>query len=149
MGFPFVVTVLILSSLYEVSIADNCTYFNDTNCSSCTEKGDNCYWCPNTKECLDWNWGHLPNCKGHRYFYGQCDLNGVGIIILFTVGVFLLLIGVVFCCICCCCCCKRRRRRKEYNLLTPGDTHERQRRFQARRDEIRHKYGLDNNDATV
>ena len=141
----YVLIVVLGGSLYEVKAAQSCNELNNTNCTSCIEEGDRCYWCPATGECSEWDWPDYPSCKGNRYFYGQCNLNGVGIIIVFSVGVFLLLVAIASCCICCCCCYTRHRRRR----VTTDDMHERQRLFQARRDEIRHKYGLDTNDSTV
>ena len=144
------ITVVLTGSLYEAKAVQPCGELNGTNCSSCIEKGNDegndCYWCPATGQCLEWNWAKYPGCSGDRYFYGQCNLNGVGIIILFSVGIFLLVVVIVSCCICCCCCYIRRRRRMRMYIVT---TDERQRLFQARRDEIRHKYGLDTNDSTV
>ena len=146
-----IIVVALIVSLCEVKAARPCYELNATNCSSCIEKGDHCYWCPATRECVEWSWADYPDCKDNRYFYGQCNLNGVGIIILFSVGVFLLLAAIVSCCVCCCCCYMRYRRRRHYRpvTITTDDMHERQRLFQARRDEIRHKYGLDTNDSSV
>lgn len=146
------IAVLVIS-VYEVK-AEKCTDLNGTNCTSCTERGDKCYWCPDTDECLKWKWGKYPKCKGNRsrYFYGQCDLNGVGFVIVFSVALFLLLVIIVSCCVCCCCYCMKRRKRRGYHVV-PAESSERtamrHRQFQARRNEIRHKYGLDTNDSTV
>lgn len=153
--YAFVVTLIIVAlscSLYEVKAAQQCNELDGMDCASCIDKGDDCYWCRATRKCLSWNWADYPDCKGNTYFYGQCNLNGVGIIIVFSVGVFLLLAAIVSCCVCCCCCYRRHRRRRYYRpvtITTADDMHERQRLFQARRDEIRHKYGLDTNDSTV
>ena len=134
-----IIVVTLIGSLYEVKAAQSCNASNIT-CSSCIEKGNHCYWCPTARRCFEWNWADHPHCKGNgRYFYGQCNLNGVGIIILFSVGVFLLLAAIVSCCVCCGCCYMRHRRRRYYRpvTITTDDMHERQRLFQARRDEIR------------
>lgn len=170
MNFSTIIVLLIISLLTFCTCGVNtskCADFSrnndsNSNCSLCTKEGDNCYWCPSTGQCLEWDWGSRPQCSGNKYFYGQCQLNGVAIIIMFSVGLFLLLVILVCCCVTCFCCCMkyRRRRRREYSLLTEGSERrnvERQRQFQARRDEIRHKYGLDardnnnnnNDDSTV
>ena len=148
----FMLIVALGGSSYEVKAAQSCHELNGTDCSSCIHKADHCYWCPNATsgDCLKWDWADYPSCKGNRYFYGQCNLNGVGIIIIFSVGVFLLLVAIASCCICCGCCYMRHRRRRVVRPVTiiTDDMHERQRLFQAR-DEIRHKYGVDTNDSTV
>ena len=132
------IVVALIGSLYEVKAAQPCNASN-TTCSSCIEKGSHCYWCPTTRDCFEWNWAEHPHCKNNRYFYGQCNLNGVGIIIIFSVGVFLLLAAIVSCFVCCGCCYMRHRRRRYYRpvTITTDDMHERQRLFQARTDEIR------------
>lgn len=147
-----VLTVIIVISLSGVTRADECSNLSDTSCTKCVSNGNNCYWCPDSSQCLKWNWRKYPECKGNGYFYGQCNLNGVGIIILFSFGLFLLLVAIVIACTCCWCCYMRHRRRREYVPLVYTERNsmqERQRQFQARRDEIRHKYGLDTNDSTV
>ena len=152
----FVVTILVaILVVRSVNGAElSCSNFTNTKCAECV-KIDDCYWCMHSQECSKWKWGDYPNCKGNEYFIGQCELNGVGIIIVFSFGVFLILVVVTACCICCCCLYIRRRRRREYVVLNTyerngrRDMQERQRQFQARRDEIRHKYGLDTDDSTV
>lgn len=154
----FTITIAVLGSLvvsvHEVKAARPCFNFNGTNCASCTEKGDNCYWCPDTDECLEWNWGNYPSCKGNGYFYGQCDLNGVDFIIIFSVALFLLLVIIVICCVCCCCCYVKCRRRSEYVELTHYERNDmRHRRVQARQDarrnEIPRNYGPHTDDGNV
>ena len=146
------VLVILAGCNYDVA-AQACIDLNHTNCTTCIEKGDDCYWCPATAQCLKWDWARYPDCKRSEYFYGQCGLSGVGIAIIFWIGVFLLIVAIVACCVCCCCCCiwRRRRRRGRYEPITrvTNDQQDQQRLFQARRDEIRHKYGLDTNDSTV
>ena len=162
MGAFVVTTTLIavwLISVYNLNAEAYCSNYSGTNCSTCINKGDDCYWCPATVECLEWNWGSL-KCKGNGYFYGQCDMNGVGFIIVFSFAIFLLLFILICCCICCCCCYLKRRKRREYvQLTTPliirnernGRSDMRHRQFHARPDEIRRKYGLEANanDSTV
>ena len=140
---------LVALNLFLVAAKD-CTLYNGTDCSNCTEKED-CYWCESSKECADWKWGDIPNCKGQNYYFRQCDVNGLSFILIFSLALLLILVTIVCCCVCCCYCYIRRKRRREYTLLESrrASFQERQRQFQARRDEIRHKYGLDNSDATV
>ena len=150
------VLVILAEYSYEVA-AQACIDLDHTNCTTCIKKGDDCYWCPATAQCLKWDWARYPDCKGSEYFYGQCGLSGVGIIVLFSIGVFLLIVAIVACCVCCCCCSSccciiwRRRRRGSYEPIrrVREDPQDQQRLFQARREEIRHKYGLDTNDSTV
>ena len=146
----FMLVVVLAGSSYEVKAAQSCNELKDTNCSSCINKGDHCYWCPTSGECSEWDWPDYPSCKGNGYFYGQCNLSGVGIIVIFSIGVFLL-VAIASCCICCCCCYMRHRRRRVVRpvRIITDDMRERQRLFQ-RRNEIRHRYdGLDTNDSTV
>ena len=150
-----IVTVVLLVSVYEVK-GESCGEFLNTNCSWCVDKGNDCYWCPDTGLCAEWDISKTPNCKRSKYFYKQCNLNGAGFIVVFSIALFLLVVAIVSCCICGCCCYFRRRRRTRYVTLTNIEqsrrnerTDMRHRQFQARRDEIRHKYGLDTNDSTV
>ena len=147
-----IVTLVLVVSVYKAS-AELCEDFNITNCSSCIEEGRDCYWCPDTNTCGEWDWSRFPDCKGNSYFYKQCSLNGVGFIIVFSFALFLLLAAVLICCIFCCCYYMRRRRRSQYVSLPNIEqnrrnerTDMRYRQFQARRDEIRHNY---TNDSTV
>lgn len=151
------VVILAISLFHVTSAGENCSTHTES-CSSCINNGDNCYWCPDTSECLEWNWNTYPHCTGSKYFYGQCNFNGVSIIVVFSVVLFLLLVTMVVCCVCCCRCCKKGCRKKEpYVLLVPSDQNrprrnnggERQRLFQARRVEIRQNYGVITNDPSL
>lgn len=170
MGCFFATLILLIVSLYEVrsTSSTRCSDLSNTKCSQCV-KVDHCYWCPPdgssySGRCSHWDWGDYPNCKGNRYYYGQCNLNGVSIIIFMSLGVFLLLVVLVCCFVCCCYYFvkyqRRRRGRRNYTIITEtqgsdvpvNDMYERQRLFQAeRKDEVRHKYGLDTatNDSIV
>ena len=154
--FAVTIVTLVLVGSVHVAKAGSCEDSNSTNCSSCVEQGRNCYWCPDTATCGEWDWSNSPDCKGNTYFYRQCSLNGVGFIIVFSFAIFLLLLVIVSCCIFCCCYYMRRRRRSQYVSLTniePNRNYERtdmrHRQFHARRDEVRYKYGIDTNDSTV
>ena len=149
MNFLWMVAWLLVLNLFLVA-AEDCTLYSDTDCSNCTKK-DDCYWCESSKECTDWKWGDIPECKDQNYYFRQCNVNGFSFILIFSLALLLILFTLVCCCVCCCCYCIRRRRRREYSLLESrrASFQERQRQFQARRDEIRHKYGLDSSDATV
>ena len=149
-----IVTLVLVISVYKVKAG--CDDFKNTNCSSCVKKGGDCYWCPDTGKCGQWDTTKTPDCKGSEYFYKQCNLNGAAFIVLLSFGLLLLLGVIVSCCIFCCCCYMKRRRRRQYVSLvnieqnrTNERTDIRNRQLQARRDEIRHKYGLDTNDSTV
>ena len=144
-----IVTLLLVVSVYRVK-AGSCDDFKHTNCSSCVKKGGDCYWCPDTGECGQWDLNKTPDCKRSKYFYKQCNLNGAAFIVLFSSAAFILLLVVILsCCIFCCCCLRRRRRRQYVSLAIIERTDMRNRPLRARRDEIRHKYGLDTNDSTV
>ena len=148
--------IILAGCYYEVNVAatsQGCHEYSNTNCSRCVEKGreghgdgGHCYWCPSSGECAKWDWADFPSCEGSKYYYRQCDVNGVGFIIIFSVGVFLILVAIVLCCVCCCCCVMRRRRRRDrYERIrhVTEDPRDRQRYCQARRNEIRQQYGLD------
>ena len=140
--------VILAGYYYEVATLE-CNRLSNTSCSTCVEKGeDHCYWCPDTGGCAKWDWGDLPSCKGSKYYYGQCNLNGAGFIGIVSVGVFLILVLIVVFFVCCCCCCLgccrcRRSRRSNYERIrhVTEDPRDRQRYCHARRDEIRFQYG--------
>ena len=147
--------IILAGCYYEVAAtSQKCNVYSNTNCSSCVQKsrdGGHCYWCPSSGnkttsgKCAKWDWADLPSCEGSKYYYRQCDVNGVAFIIIFSVGVFLILVAIVLCCVCCCCCVMRRRRRDRYERIrhVTEDPRDRQRYCQARRNEIRQQYGLD------
>ena len=155
----FVVTTLtlivLLFGVYKVK-ADECGRSNATNCFSCVEKGVNCYWCPDSGTCAEWDWINLPDCK-QKYFYKQCDVNGLGFIVAFSIALFLLVVVIVSCCICCCCYCKRRGRRREYESMSHGERDGRNDRndtvqhahVHVRRIEIRRNYGATTDTSTA
>lgn len=149
----FVITTLtsivLLCGVHKVK-AESCGHFNHTNCSSCVElKDENCYWCGESGECAKWDWSNYPatGCK-QRYYYKQCDVNGLEFIVTFSVVLFLLVAAIIVCCICCCCCCccKRRGRKGRYELVPRGEQDDRNDTVQrahvhVRRIEIRRNYG--------
>jgi len=141
---------LVVLNLFLATADEDCALYSNTHCVNCTKKQD-CYWCASSKECSDWKWGDFPQCKGQNYYFRQCDVNGLSFLLILSLALLLILITVVCCCVCCCYCYVKRRRQREYSLIENrrASFQERQRLFQARRDEIRHKYGLDGSDATV
>ena len=131
----------------------NNTCFNsNATCESCTKGKKDCYWCEASKECLEWH--HEAHCKGHNYYYGQCQINGAGIIAI-TVVVIVVIVGLcACCCVCCCCYCMSRMRKRNYEILQENhertnrsihSTHnERKAERAARREEIARKYQIGN-----
>ena len=132
--------VILAGYYYEVATLE-CNRLSNTSCTICVEKGeDHCYWCHDTGECAKWDWGDLPSCKGSKYYYGQCNLNGAGFISIVSVGVFLILVLIVVFFVCCYCYIKRRSNYERIRHVTE-DPRDRQRYCHARRDEIRFQYG--------
>ena len=158
-----VVTIITVALVLSVCKGDD-TCRNSTSCPSCVEKGKDCYWCPQTGKCTAWDWSNYPDCKGHKYYYKQCDLTGLDLIMVFSVALFLLVVAIVSCCICiccCCCCCKGRDRRRGYELVPRteresedgrnerNDTVQHARVHVTRRIEIHRNYGATTNDSTA
>ena len=127
---------LVTLNLFLVA-AEDCSPYTNTDCSLCTEN-DECYWCESSNECKYWGYGDLPHikCKGQNYYFRQCNVNGLGFILIFSLALLLILFAIVCCCCvcaCCCYCCIRRRRRREYTLLeSPRDSQEQEIRPQIR-----------------
>jgi len=108
---------LVTLNLFLVA-AEDCSPYTNTDCSLCTEN-DECYWCESSNECKYWGYGDLPHikCKGQNYYFRQCNVNGLGFILIFSLALLLILFAIVCCCVCCCYCYIRRKRRREYTLL--------------------------------
>ena len=147
--------VLILCVTFISGVLSESSTCSDRNnsCTDCTDGKKDCYWCEPTKECLEWPGSKDSNdlhCKGYRYYYNQCRLNGVGILVITVVSVILVIGLCVCCCVCCCCYCMSQRRKRKYQALQ--DTHEytnrtigsqnneRKAESAARREEIVRKY---------
>ena len=148
------ITVILCVTFISGVLSENSTCSSrNSSCTDCTDGKKDCYWCDASKECLKWPGSLHSNdihCKGYRYYYNQCRLNGVGIIAITVVSVVLLMGLCLCCCICCCCYCMSQRRKRSYEALR--ETHEytnrniasqnseRKAERAARREEIVRKY---------
>ena len=149
---------------------DFCSHFNGTQCEACVNARQRdpsgtdttCFYCASDKTCRpftkDTVFG-LP-CPDYEYNVGTCTLTAKAIAIL--IGVFIVLFvimaigGVCCCCICCCIFCARRRKRmrvieetvhlEEKDSIRQASADRRQERNVRYYDEIRHKYGLSQDD---
>jgi len=149
-GFAFVFFIYLTS---PVSAAVSCSSFN-TSCDACTSNS-HCYYCKENGHCYNYpGWTKvLPRkCPHKDWYYGQCKLSGYVLIILVPSLVVAFLIFLC-CCIYCCCCrrytkwrqkrhdkeeVKLKRKRDEMTALHSQRKSERE----AKRDEIRKKYGI-------
>ena len=149
---------------------DFCSQFNGTQCDACVNASQRdpsgtdtaCFYCAADQTCQPFTTNTvfgLP-CPNYEYNVGTCTLTAKAIAIL--IGVFIVLFvimaigGVCCCCICCCIFCARRRKRmrvieetvhlEEKDSIRQASADRRQERNVRYYDEIRHKYGLSQDD---
>lgn len=146
----------IRTSPVQLSANEKCLMLN-TSCDACIQgtEGVSCYWCGS--ECRELAFSGITSgdCDLNDIKVGQCQLNGLAIIILSCGAVLVVLsLGCVALCLGCYCYCRfcrgeRRARvtkaqlRAENEMNEIGERHSQKRaERQAKGDEMRRKYGL-------